>query len=178
MIGRPSDLLMARLKAERPVWRLNWSLTASERLNLAPWFAAEHGRAKHAVTAENAGERCCLRVERQGLARLSHSNTVLFTIHTYTSRLSATRRAPLERAQRLLGVLRTAPPEVLAYKGITPFAAALRAYLEHAVAAGLSSCDQPELMSLVARRMACVCWGESVVRSAWCVERISGIRTT
>lgn len=140
-IGRPSDLLMARLKAQRPVWRLNWSLTATARLNLAPWFAADHLHSKHAVTAKSAGEQCFLRVERQGLARLPQSNAVLFTIHTYVAPVGDEARN-LVRAQRLLGVLRTAPETVLAYKGITPFAAALRAYLEQALATGLSSHHQ------------------------------------
>lgn len=126
-LGRSSSLLMARLKPDRPVWRLNWSIKTNDWLDLSMRHAAADERSKHAVSPENAGESCWLRVERQGLARLPASGAVLFTIHTYLSRIADL--AP-EHIQRLLGVLRSAPADMLAYKGITPFAEPLCAYLE------------------------------------------------
>ena len=56
-----------------------------------------------AVTAENAGQRLHLRVERQTLSRLPRTGAVLFTIRTHMKRLDhfegrpdAVRRPPLD----------------------------------------------------------------------------------
>lgn len=127
-LGRPSQLLLTRLKAERPVWRVNWSITAGNRLNAAPRFRAATDALKRQVTPENAGQRCFLRVERQTLSRLSGAGGLLFTIHTYLQSMAALSAQPAQ-ARTLLGVLRTAPPEMLDYKGMTPFVEPLLAYL-------------------------------------------------
>jgi len=129
-LGRPSTLLMERLKLERPVWRLNWSIVANNWLNLASRFAEQNRQSKQHVTAANAGERCFLRVERQGLARLPESGAVLFTIHTYLSALAEECRDH-DRAERILGTVRSIPPDVLAYKGIASFHDSLCTWLEH-----------------------------------------------
>ncbi|HMQ54964.1 MAG TPA: DUF3445 domain-containing protein [Anaerolineae bacterium] len=127
-LGRPSQLLLGRLKAERPVWRVNWSMTAGNRLNAAPRFRAAREILKRQITPENAGQRCYLRVERQTLSRLAQSGALLFTVHTYVQSMAVLSQQP-ERVRSLLGILRTAPTETLDYKGITPFAAALVSYL-------------------------------------------------
>lgn len=127
-IGRSSNLLMERLKPGRPVWRVNWAIKATDRLNLAPPINDALAPLTAHVTAANAGERCMLRIERQVLLRLPRTSGILFTIHTY--------QAPIARiadcathAERLLGVLRSTPPDTLRYKGIAPFAAPLMNYL-------------------------------------------------
>ncbi|MBC8159705.1 MAG: DUF3445 domain-containing protein [Roseiflexaceae bacterium] len=132
-LGRPSSLLLERLKPERPVWRLNWSIVANDWLNLTSRFAEANDSTKQHVSARNAGEQCFLRVERQGLVRLPASGAVLFTIHTYLSAL-AEECQDHERARRILGTLRSMPPEMLAYKGITPFLEPLCAWLERRIA--------------------------------------------
>jgi hypothetical protein len=127
-IGRSSNLLMERLKVNRPVWRINWSIKATDQLNLAPPINDALAALQEHVTAANAGERCFLRLERQVLLRLPRTGGILFSIHTY--------QAPIARvadcaghARRLHGVLCTTPPAMLRYKGIAPFAAPLLAYL-------------------------------------------------
>ncbi len=130
-IGRSSDLLMRRLKPGHPTARVGWSLTASPDLNRAPALAAVWRRDDATIDATNAGERCYLRLERQTFSRLPRTRAILFTIRTYVAPIAdvIAEEAPL-RARRLAGTLRTAPPELLRYKGIAGFAAPLLAYLE------------------------------------------------
>jgi hypothetical protein len=127
-LGRGANLLLERLKSERPVWRMNWAIAVVDRLNLAPHLDADLGERKRAITSETAGKRCFFRVERQTLARLPHTGTILFTVHTYQAAVAALAGDP-EWRRRMLGVLRTTPPAMLEYKGIAPFAEALLAYL-------------------------------------------------
>ncbi len=128
-IGQSSYQMMERLKANRPVWRLNWSIKHSDQLNLATPLNERLKVSIPEITSQNAGERCFFRIERQGFLRLPRSNSALFTIHTYQTRLKALLEAK-EQARLVLGVLKTAPAAILEYKGIAPFAAPLTAYLE------------------------------------------------
>jgi hypothetical protein len=88
-IGHASNLLLARLKPSRPVWRYNWSLTVGGELDLSTRVYADVLARMSAVTPANCGETCFLRAERQVLARLPQSGAVLFTIHTYRTPLAA-----------------------------------------------------------------------------------------
>jgi hypothetical protein len=126
-LGRSSSLLLERLKPERPVWRVNWSLKATSRLNLTPRILSEERRAH--LTPENVGACCFLRLERQTLARLSQTDCILFTIHTYQAPLDTVIESA-EAAHRIGSVVRTMPEEMLIYKGIAPFVDPLLAYLE------------------------------------------------
>jgi hypothetical protein len=128
-VGRSTGLLMERLKVGRPVWRLNWSVLVSDELNRATRFEDALDMGKAGVTAENAGERCFFRTERQTLSRLPRTGAVLFTIHTYIAPIGRLAADPQWRA-KMLGTLHSAPPELIAYKGMASFAPALQAYLE------------------------------------------------
>jgi hypothetical protein len=127
-LGRSSTLLLERLKIGRSVWRLNWSLKATKRLNHTPRFHYEEQQSSQEITHENIGERCFLRIERQALTRLPRTNAVLFTIHTYQSSLAQAVNS-VERARRMFNVVKTMPEEVLIYKAMSPFAPALLSYL-------------------------------------------------
>jgi len=127
-IGRSSTLLLERLKTERPVWRVNWSLKATSRLNHTPRFHYEEQQSCQSITRENIGERCFLRVERQALSRLPRTDAILFTIHTYQTPLAQVVNN-VDSARRLFNVVSTTPEEVLAYKAIAPFADVLLGYL-------------------------------------------------
>ena len=127
-IGRSSNLLLQRLKVGRPVWRLNWSIKTTSRLNQTPHFHHEEVQSARQITRENAGERCFLRIERQGLARLPVTNAVLFTIHTYQAPLAQV-VTTADYAQRMYKVVRTMPEEMHLYKAIAPFADRLLEYL-------------------------------------------------
>ncbi len=135
-VGRPTDMLLARLRPGRPVWRRNWSVVVSAELNLSSRHSAELARRKAAVTPANAGATCYFRTERQTLARAARTGAVLFTIRTHAAPVGAL-AADRAWAARLLALLRSTPPATLAYKGIAPYAAALLAYLEGRAGAGV-----------------------------------------
>jgi hypothetical protein len=132
-VGRPTDLLMARLKDGRPVWRQNWSVVASAQLDLSAKHNEEMRRRKALITAENAGSACFLRVERQTLSRLPQSGAVLFTIHSYVAAVGDLAADPAWGA-RFHKLLTSTPPELLAYKGMTGYLPALLAYVEESSA--------------------------------------------
>ncbi|GHO96162.1 hypothetical protein KSF_062100 [Reticulibacter mediterranei] len=125
-LGRSSSLLLERLKPERPVWRVNWSLKATPRLNLTPHFFSEEQEAH--LILENIGTRCFLRLERQTLSRLPRTGCILFTIHTYQAPLDTVIESA-DVARRIAGVVRTMPEEMQRYKGIALFLDPLLAYL-------------------------------------------------
>ncbi len=128
-LSKSSNLLLERLKAGRAVWRLNWGIKTTARLNLTPRFPQEAGQSRPSLTPANIGQCCFLRVERQVLTRLPRTNGILFTIHTYLAPL-ATIASNTEYARRLLGVLRTMPAELHTYKGTYRYLDALLDYLE------------------------------------------------
>jgi hypothetical protein len=127
-IGRSSNLLLAQLKAGRPVWRYNWSLTVGGELDHSTRAYAAVQARMVSVTAANCGESCFLRAERQTLARLPRTGAVLFTVHTYRTAL-ANLASDQDWARRFLEVLEQASPALLAYKGVAPIEGALREYL-------------------------------------------------
>ena len=80
-LGKPVDRFIGLLVPDRPVWRLNWSLTNDPTL----FQPVGHGRrdTDPDITPENVGRRIFLRVERQTLRRLPRTGAVLFTIRTH-----------------------------------------------------------------------------------------------
>lgn len=136
---RAAQGVMERLPAGRPVWRLNWSIKASDQLDMTtrrmPELNAQLAELLPTLTPENAGQHLFVRIEKQTLTRLPRSGAVLFGLHTYQNRLDhelsvrpdAAERSP---AQRLLNVLTTTPPAMLEYKGIAPFLDPLLGYLK------------------------------------------------
>ena len=128
-IGRPANLVMQRLKEGRPIARLNWSISTTDRLNTAPKVAHEWLHTRRQITSQNAGERCFLRMEWQTLSRLSQTNGILFTIHTTISPLSRVIGDPA-RLRRLTSVVKGIPRPSREYKGMAGYADALVDYLE------------------------------------------------
>nr|WP_225937691.1 DUF3445 domain-containing protein [Myxococcus sp. RHSTA-1-4] len=128
-LGTPTLRLMEGLKAGRSVTRCNWAITVTERLDLEPWTLPEWRHLFEGITAQNAGERCFLRLERQTLTRMPRTGAILFTIHTYVAPVASEVEDP-ERRRRLARVLRTVPPDTAAYKRLTPVLEPLLAFLE------------------------------------------------
>jgi hypothetical protein len=124
--GEATHRLLERLRPGRPVWRANWAIRATDSLDLSP--RAGRVSVEH-VDAGNAGETLFVRVERQTLSRLPETGAILFTVHTRLRPLQVVARDP-QRARRLLGALRSMPPEMARYKGIAPVQDALIEYLE------------------------------------------------
>ena len=117
-LGQPTRSLLERLKPGRPVGRLNWSVKPTNRLDLSSRWSGWLRERCAEVTAENAGERCYLRVERQTLTALPEAGCVLFALHTYQQALGT---LSVEQRALVQGVLETAPAEMLDYKGISSF---------------------------------------------------------
>lgn len=129
-LAHPVERFFAVLKIDKPVWRLNWTIidhpASFQPVRIAP---------TEPVTAATAGDALWLRVERQTLRRLPESGAVVFAIRTYITRLGAA-IATAAIATELAALLRDAPAATLAYKHITPFAAALLAWLDARAHAG------------------------------------------
>ena len=126
-LARPVDRFMAMVKPGKLAMRLNWSLLDDPKLfQLGGKFRTEHNAT---ITAENAGERLYVRVERQTLSRLSAGAAVLFTIrvHVYPLARIAERG---EIAARLAEAVRALPDETSHYKSLPTFRTALLAYLD------------------------------------------------
>jgi hypothetical protein len=131
-LGAPVARFFDHLKAERPVWRLNWSLIDDPAL----FQPTGHGRTgvDASITAENAGDRLWLRVERQTLRRLPATGAVLFTIRVHRWPLAALAARP-DAAGRLKSAIATLPPALARYKSIPVFGEAVTAWLARAACA-------------------------------------------
>lgn len=137
-LGSSTLNLLERLKPGRTVTRVNWAITITERLDLAPWTVPEWQHLFQDLTAHNAGERCFLRLERQTLTLLPDTRSILFTIHTYRAPV-ATEVVDPARRRRLASVLRTVPPAMRDYKRLTPLLEPLLAWLDDENALGPAS---------------------------------------
>lgn len=110
------------IRVERPVWRLNWSLTDTDELFLPPVH-----RETERVFEDGRG--WWLRVERQTLRRLPETGVVVFTIRTHLDPLAEVAREP-GCAAELAGRLREMPDAMLRYKGLAAVRPAILAWLE------------------------------------------------
>lgn len=125
-LAAPVDRFMAQLKPDRLVERFNWSIHDDPAL----FQTSGHGAttSSSAVTAENAGEKLWLRVERQTLSRLPEMDTILFTIKTYRRALAEVVSLP-GVACRLAAAVRALPEETACYKSVAGYRLALLAFL-------------------------------------------------
>jgi hypothetical protein len=80
-------------------------------------------------TAENAGEKLWLRVERQTLMRLPESGFVLFGIRVYVYPLTQI-ASDAATAGRLAEAVRALPEATAHYKSLLPFRTALLHWLD------------------------------------------------
>lgn len=122
-LARPVDRFFAHLKPGKIAWRLNWGVLDDP----APFQPA--AGPSRAITAEKAGERLWLRVERQTVRRLNATGAVVFTIRTHITPLAAAIRTPADAAD-LAAAIRAMPEAIRHYKRIAPFAPAVLAWLD------------------------------------------------
>ncbi len=108
------------LQQNKPVRRLNWTMTVNPRLDTSPETYPQWGPDRASLTMENIGRKLFLRVELQTLFRLPRSNGVLFGVRCYLISLEDIVRVP-NWARRAHRVLRTLPPELVDYKGMTRY---------------------------------------------------------
>ena len=129
-LARPVDSFFNRIDIDRPVWRVNWSLTTDPTL-FQP-VRQKNSMPKKPITSKNAGEKVYIRCERQTLRRLPDTGWILFTIKTYLDRVSKLNSYPKE-AENLASLLRSAPDSLLSYKNINSFLEPLLKYLDDLV---------------------------------------------
>ncbi|PPS46095.1 hypothetical protein B1A85_02310 [Chroococcidiopsis sp. TS-821] len=130
-LEQPVNKFFDRLKPEFPGYRLNWGIVDSPELFLTqPHGCAAFGED---ITAENAGEKLWLRVERQTLRRLPKSGGILFTIRTYVYALKSIVR-DRQIASQLAAVIQQIPQEMQIYKNILPIKSPLLTYLQQLTA--------------------------------------------
>jgi dimethylamine monooxygenase subunit A len=111
-LARPTSAFFDRIKPDRPVWRLNWTLIDHPDLH-QPDVA---GR-RHASAGGDPGRDLWFRVERQTLRRLEAHPAVLFTIRTFVTPLGQLVDTYPETVDALLATLPTVPQATLDYKG-------------------------------------------------------------
>ncbi|MFT8586656.1 heme-dependent oxidative N-demethylase family protein [Acetobacter papayae] len=105
------------LQHEKPVRRLNWTMTINPRLDTSPENFMVWGADRASVTPENVADKVHLRVELQTLYRLPRSNAILFSIRCYLMPVRDIMRVGKWR-KRLHRVLRDLDPALSSYKGL------------------------------------------------------------
>lgn len=111
---------LLNLQQGRPVRRLNWTMTINPRLDTSPENYHKWGTDRATVTPDNVGDKVHLRVELQGLWRLPRSNAIVFSIRCYLIKLGELATVP-KWSRRLHRVLKTLPPELVDYKGLSRY---------------------------------------------------------
>lgn len=119
-LRQPTTTFFHRLRADRPMWRLNWTLLDNPEL-----FQPHPER--RAVTGDPAS--WWFRVERQTLVRLPTTDAIVFTIRTYVTSLPTLVKNRTDVKDMLLTALETAPDDSKSYKGWHGVAEALRPWL-------------------------------------------------
>lgn len=112
-LGNSVDRLFDRLKVDRSVFRLNWSIVETPELYLG------HLSHSNTATLELTPNDLWIRVERQSLRRLAQSNWILFTIRTYRYPLMLLKDYP-ESAIALLSIVQHLSPGMQLYKNLLP----------------------------------------------------------
>jgi hypothetical protein len=126
-LAAPVDRFMRHLKPGRIASRLNWSLLDDPALFQPGGKWRTDGDS--GITAENAGDRVFLRVERQTFRRLPATGAVLFGIRVHVYPLRRVIDRP-DRAATLAAAVRALPSEVQHYKSLLPFRQVLLIWLD------------------------------------------------
>lgn len=125
-LSRSVDGVFDRLQVDYPVVRFNWGITDTPNL----FLPATHSETPvdPTISAENAGDRLWLRVERQTLRRLPTTGGIVFGIHTTTESLSQVKANPAT-AWHLAEAIEQLPPATRIYKSLLPLQPVLLSYL-------------------------------------------------
>ena len=121
-LERPVDRFFDRIRTDRPVWRLNWTIHDTD----APFQPSSPP--PRTIEPDRFPQELFLRVERQTLRRLPKSGDVLFTIRTYIHPLADVVAVP-DAAARLAEAVAGLPADVRSYRSLDHFADALVAWL-------------------------------------------------
>lgn len=128
------ERIFSHLKADRPVWRLNWAISGDRNLH----HPARHSGERPVLDPDlDIGDQLFLRIERQTLRRLPASGDILFTIRVHIDRMSELRNHPdgSALAAGLRSQILDLTDTQLDYKGLLEMKEPLTAYLA-GIAAG------------------------------------------
>lgn len=112
-IGAATNTMFGKFTADRPVWRINWTVIDTDELYL-PSSALR--RTHTPATNEEFANSTFWRIERQTM-RVLPSGDVLFTIRTYVDSLASIDARYPEFREKLGSTLATVSPEMREYKG-------------------------------------------------------------
>lgn len=130
-LGGPTNSVMDRLTADRPVWRLNWTIVGIPD----NFLVADRDHWPLVGSGVDLGQALFFRVERQTLRRLPRTGDILFTIRTYTCPLDELATGRPSAYRDLLGSIEDLPPGFMAYRAWDPILDQLRAWLQARVSA-------------------------------------------
>jgi dimethylamine monooxygenase subunit A len=127
-IATATDRALDRITVDTPVWRTNWGVHDD-----CVGFQGDAGHSDQhpttAVTADNAGSTCFLRVERQTLRRLPNSQALVFTIRTFMHPVeSIEHRDDIKRLGIAIG---NVPPDFFVYKSLPVLANQLLEWIDN-----------------------------------------------
>lgn len=120
-LENPVHAMMARLRPERPVWRINWGISNHASL-FQPYTPPQ--------TPEIDPADLWFRVEWQTLRRLPITGAILFTIRTYVEKMSDFMTRDYAVVHDIGDLINKIPEDVAIYKSIAPYRESLFAYLE------------------------------------------------
>jgi hypothetical protein len=126
-LARPVDRYFDKLDINKPVWRVNWSLTDDPDL-YQPIRKTSTDYAR-SINSKNAGDLIFLRCERQTLRRLPNTGWILFSIKTYVDKVSALVCQP-EALVDLAHSVKNMSADMQQYKNIAPYRKQLLEYLD------------------------------------------------
>lgn len=141
------DRMFDNLRADRPVWRMNWSIYPDAQLHY-PQAKAERG---DGFAGTVLPENTFIRIERQTLRRLPETGAILFTIRIHVDPLAAL--GDHENGGRLAAGLRQQLEELsgaqLDYKGFRPRREALVGVLAEIEERSTNPAPEPQARSLL-----------------------------
>jgi hypothetical protein len=138
-LDRPMRLFFDRLRPERPVWRLNWTLLDSPDL-----FQPDiENRRRAPPDMTRPDETLWFRVERQTLRRFSELPAITFTIRTYVASLGQLVATHPEVVPVMRSTVPTIPEASLVYKGWSGLVGPLLSWLEDPARAAATGARQP-----------------------------------
>ncbi|WOD07532.1 DUF3445 domain-containing protein [Marinomonas sp. GJ51-6] len=119
IIDRALKFLIS-IPQKQPTRRLNWTLTINPRMDTSPETYPSWGADRTTVTPDNIGEKVYLRVELQVFDRMPRSNALMMNIRTYLISMEDLVTNP-QWAKRIHRTMRSLPPEIVDYKGLTRY---------------------------------------------------------
>ena len=120
-LENPVHAMMARLRPERPVWRINWGIS-----NHASLFQPRTPPQTPGIDPADLW----FRVEWQTLRRLPITGAILFTIRTYVEKMSDFMTREYAVVHDIGDLINKIPEDVAVYKSIAPYRESLFSYLE------------------------------------------------